>query len=269
MKKLTLVLSVLLVCALLLTSCAQQKDAYDLYIEMTEAMQDVKSADASADIDMKMIISGEEFDIGIKMDMQQVVRSETDIELKADMTIDLGSIGALIGMKEISMHMYFVDGFMYYDMLGQKIKMDIDIEEAVEMLNAADFSASSFKFEKDAISSSEVKTVGGDKEISFVLKGEVLNEMLDNFLAPLMQNMGMGDIAINFGDVSYNALIGKDSLPKEEHMIFAVEIEVMGESATAEYDMTIINKAFDSIDSIEFPNFDEYIEMDASAMGLL
>ena len=272
MKKLVSVLSVLLMCALLLTSCAQ-KEAYDLYVEMNEAMLSVKSSDVTADVIVKMGTSEGDIDISMKMDMQQIARSETDIDLKMDMIMDLGEVGAEIGMPQMQMNMYFTGGWMYYDMMGQKIKMQIDLENAMEMVSFADVSAMSIDFEKEAVTNSSVKAVGENKELSFTLNGDMLGDMLNQMAGEMMQGLGMGEnVSISFGDVTYTAVIGKDSLPKEEHMIFSIDMEFMvegkSEAATAEYDMKMTNNAFNSIEAIDFPSFDDYIEIDASMMGL-
>jgi len=269
MKKLALVLAIVLMCSLVLAGCSQ-KEAYDLYMDMNEAMLGVTSSDVSADVNMKMTAAGESFDISMKMDIQQITRSETDIDMKMDITMGLGELGAMMGMEEIVMNMYFTDGNMYYDMMGQKMKIAMDLESAMEMMGVGDVGAMSIDFDKESIAESSVKSVGDDKELSFVLRGEMLSNVIDQMVGSMMQNMGLGDdMQISFGDVSYTALIGKDSLPKTEHMVFSMNMDIMGESATADYDMFMTNHSFNSIDVIEFPDFSDYLEVDASLMGMM
>lgn len=120
MKKLALSLLAIGCSLLTFISCSEEKDAFQLYSEMNQALEQVSSIQGSMDIDMKLTASKETLDLAMDMDITAVKRSETDADLAMKIESDMAQLGSF------TMQAYTKDGYMYLDMLGMKIKSPYD-----------------------------------------------------------------------------------------------------------------------------------------------
>ena len=114
MKKLALSLLAIGCSLLTFISCSEEKDAFQLYSEMNQALEQVSSIQGSMDIDMKLTASKETLDLAMDMDITAVKRSETDADLAMKIESDMAQLGSF------TMQAYTKDGYMYLDMLGMK-----------------------------------------------------------------------------------------------------------------------------------------------------
>jgi len=260
MKKFTLILIVALLVAC--TACSPKpapkpvENAYDLYTAMNTAMKNVTSMQAKADVKMNMQSEGENADMNMFMDIKQILRSETDLEMALLMSIDMGELGGLMDAK-----IYYKDGYLYQEIMGMKVKMRMALEEAMAAVNMD--AISSLNFEKDAISQSEVKNVDGGKELSFTLKGDALNDTLTEMVNAMIGSLDSDvDMKLTFGDVSYTLLLGSDNFPKKQHIVYSMDMEVDGEKTSISYDMYMTDLSYNTIKAIEYPaDLDDYMEI--------
>ena len=112
-KTLSLILAVIM-CVCCLASCggSEAKTAYDLYNNAMKAFE--KGVDMV--MTMNMNVAGQDV--------------ETTMNIKGGK--DAYEIS--MNMAEMSMSYIYVDGFMYMDMLGQKVKQEVSLEEFRELI---------------------------------------------------------------------------------------------------------------------------------------
>lgn len=267
MKKIIITILTLSLLLFTLTACGDNNnnqppaqgngdmDAFDLYLAMTDAVADLDSLQATVNANISMEFDGESIDMLMTMEVEQVMRSATDIELAMAMTTDMGEFGSM------NINMYFRDGYLYQDMsevLGVKMRSPLPIED---MLEGMGLDGAAILFERGDIRDSSVREVGANREFHFILDGDALSDILADMMGDMMDNLGVGDVDFSFGDVNYTVVIGPDYLPITEHLIFTMEMNLMGETVTASYDMMIGYLSFNSITYINFPaDLDEYVD---------
>ena len=182
------------------------------------------------------------------------MHSETDIEMAMTMSMDMGELG------EQAVTAYYKDGWIYEEVMGMKIKMQLPIEEALKMANSDAFTA--LMFDESAVSYSSVKDIGGGKEFDFTLKGNMLSDLMSEVMGSMLDALGGEDMDITFGDMTYTVVLGSDNLPKNMHMVFSMDMQMAGESASASYDMNMTNLAYNNVSAIDAPaDIDDYQEM--------
>jgi hypothetical protein len=237
----------LIVLVFSLSACGEL-EAFDLYMRMNAASQNITSIEAKVNANISMEMMGEKVDMRMLMDVKQIIRSETDIEMAMLMTIDMGE--EFGGAMEATV--FFKDGYLYQEMLGMKMRMPLSIEDLMDM--AGIDTGANLLFAKEAIINSSVRDVAGGKELNFSLKGDALADVLDNMVGGMLEGMGLSGMQITFGDVQYSIIVGSDDLPKEERIIFSMEMSFMGETVIAGYDMHFTDISYNSVTSIDFPS---------------
>ena len=249
MKKLiTLALAAALM--LSLTACGDPA-AYDLYLKMNDKQKNIKSLEMQTDAIVNVEVMGQSVEMNMSGVTKQIIRSETDIDMEMSMTT------SVMGM-DIPTITYFKDGYLYQDVMGEKIKIAVDLEEAMQMANFAQFS-----FGKDAIKSSSVTKVDGGSLLFFELEPEFLRDTLSSMTDSIAQALGSGeDMAMTFTQMNYETLIDDDYMMQNAVMEFTVEMDLYGEAATMHYVVSMDVTGYNHIDKIDFPDdLDTYVEM--------
>jgi len=237
-------------------TAAEPIDAFALYTSMNSAFEDTTSMQAVLNMQMEMETQGETMTVSMSMGMQQIIRSETDIDMAMDMNVDMGEQG------QTDMAIFYRDGWLYMDLMGMQIKTAVPIEDLDDYANTDMFAM--IEFAKDAIIDTNVAREGRNTRLEFSLRGEALSETLNrmagNLLGDTLDSFGA---SVSYGDVTVSALIDPDELPIEIIMVFSVEIELNGEVSSARYNITIGDLAFNTLTEIDFPSdLDSYMEVE-------
>ena len=222
------------------------KDAFILYTDMNAAMKEVTSMEMDSNVKMEMTYGEENLSFDITGTAQQIIQSETDIDMIMEMSMDMTELG-LSGM--VTIHSYYLDGYMYQDIMGFRSKTKVDIETAMEQSGL-----NMFEFDSTAIIDSSVADVDGGKELSFKLDGTKLTNMIQPLVESQLSGMGLaGESSVEIGDVSYSVVIGKDSLPLKQLSNIAIKMVVEDETIDMKMDMDIAYTGFNSVESLDFP----------------
>jgi hypothetical protein len=239
-------------------------DAYALYTNAAEALQDADGYEMDMNIKMAMDIAGQSTSTDITSHF--VINDPAgNIEMKSEQSM------SVLG-QDMDNTTYIKDGSLYTETLGQKIKMSMDDE----MLKAQ--ASNVVVFPEDAIIDEKIDDADGGKKISFTLKGEAMADFVKKQMA------GAGDVEgvdMSFGDAEISALIDGDGKLVECTTTISLAMgagtaaeETSTDAAAADEeefstDMTIsMNNIKIGKTAIDFPaDLDTYTEFDASALG--
>ncbi|MCI8589263.1 MAG: hypothetical protein HFE77_00885 [Clostridiales bacterium] len=242
-------------CLFVFASCGERADAYRLYSDMNQAMENVTSLEGAMDADMRLSVSGESIDLQLETKITAISRPEDQLDLAMTMKIAMAQLGSF------NTNLYVKDGYIYQDVMGMKTKSAMETETADDLTDTYDSAV--LDFAKDAIIESSVKPAEGGKELSFTLDGEKLNDSLSKLTDSFTAQLG-NDIGITFSDVVYTAVVGKDNLPVTQKLTFSCHLTIEGERATADYSMTMHDFSYNNITEIEYPaDLDSYQNYDA------
>lgn len=243
MKK-VIALLIIVVLTFTLASCANE-EAYDLYLKANESLDGAESLYASTTTIMDMSYLDESISMEMTGIIKEIVKSETDIEM--EMVSEL-----IMDGETMSFTAYFLDGYYYFDMYGEKYKTEMSIEDMLEQTDTV-----VIDFPKEAIKAEAVEKIDGGKELVFTLDSSALQDQLDKQVAGLV---GF-DISIAYGDVSMSMILDKSGQVKSISMSFGFDMESEGETihTQAEVIMDIIQLGGVTID---YPaDLDSYVEL--------
>ncbi len=253
-----LVTSFLAVATLVSTVGCTSLTVEEIFSESMQKVTDAKFSDMSLSINMKFSSSTEEMEVAMDTDIMIDATDDSNIKLSNISTT------SMMGM-EIPITVYYLDGYQYMDMMDQKVKMEMTIEEY--------FTANptvSYASQIESFSEYNMEEVDDNYVISYVVSEEKSQEV---FLQSLggMEELLMADIGE--ADITFNSIIGeniidKDYNLKEQNMTIDVNITVEGESVDMLIETKAVINEIAETGEIVFPDFSEYIEIDASELGV-
>jgi len=262
MKRRILILALAAIMLLSASACGQKASAFDVYSDANAKLQSVKAMEATMEATMSMVYGEETIDITMSGVIKELIHSETDIEFSAELAVDM----AMLGMA-MDMSMYFKDGYYYMEVMGQKVKMELPLEKALEQVQM-----NAVEFDEAAIKESSLVAKDGGKELSFTLDGAAMTEMVDKQVSGLlgsMGDMGLAGMEYNYGDIIVTAFVDKDGNMKTMGMVMSFDMTMEGESISAEIDMQVEYVAFDDDVKLDIPaDLDSFVEVDSSVMGM-
>lgn len=154
-----------------LAACGNNYDAFELLQNSHEVMEGVESMiieiDTEIDVDagfmsMEMPISGR---------IYMEILSETEANLAMEMAMEIMD-------QPMDMSMYFRDGYLYTDMMGDRERTPMDMEEALEAL--AGTGTFDVNIDEDWIESSSAESTGEGYQLSFTLNEGAMIDMMGN-----------------------------------------------------------------------------------------
>lgn len=256
-KVLAIVMAAMLVMAL--GACSKDElSAYQIYTQANEKLS--KAGSMSADIvsTITMTAQGEEIDISVKGNVKEVTKSETEADMEMDLTM------SMMGM-DIPTYMYYTDGYIYMDMMDQKVKVAASAGDA-SYTGSLDVSFA----EKDIKDVKVEELEGGGHAITFSLDGVALSDILAQQVKNSMSNMGgagasLEGMEVEIGDVHMEVDVNKDGSLQRLLMDYPMTMTMEGESVEAKAHIEM-NDIVEGGVTIEFPDdLDTYTEQDISA----
>lgn len=257
MKK-TLVLVLMLISTLILTSCNSgetRQSMYELYTKANESMQNADSLLFDMDADIEMEYAGEKVNMTMTGSAAEVLLSETDIQMKLDMNMDVME-------QSVSMKTYYKDGMYYMDLSGEKVKMPLPLDKALEQ--QANLNPELMNFPDSAIKNESVKDVTNGKELSFTLDSSALQNLLEQQMGNLEGFEALLDQSgdLKFGDVEIKTVINKEDNFESIYMAFPMEMSIEGEKVKMNYAISMDIVQLGGV-TIDFPDdLDEYLEIE-------
>lgn len=233
---------------------AEGPSAYELYTAASEKMNDLDAAEYNMNIDMNINADGQDMAMTMGGNMKQVKTGEgdADFDLAFAMNMDMSAMGA--GAMDVNM--YYTNGYLYYDMgeLGQ-MKAAMDIETAEAQMNTEGMADLEESWIKDS-------SVDGNN-IHLVVDGSKMTEYAGIASGSLA---GLGEDAMNIGDVTIDMTIDADGMPTTYKMAMPITVNAEGQTMTMDMDMTMDVVATSGV-TIDFPEgMDSWMEVDASQL---
>ncbi|MCL2337062.1 MAG: hypothetical protein FWC60_06545 [Firmicutes bacterium] len=235
MKKKLLVVGLVAIIALLVSACGGKsatptggapetsKSAYQLFSEASKTLQDAKSSSMDMDVKMDIDAAGQKETVGITGNVKQANFSTDKPEMEISMDMSMG------GQTIQNIKAFYTDGYYYMDMMGQKVKMAMPVEDVLKQSNTAvlDLDESMIKDQK----------VDG-KVLSFTLTKDAMAKLLGDNVSNMMAQLG-SEKPPEFSDVIVTATLDDKNQISNINMKFSANMTVQGQSAKFVYDMTL------------------------------
>ena len=247
-----------LVLAFGLTACGGGKEQtpQEVYAAALAKMSELSSMDADIDLTMNMTDGTDSMDITMAMGMKvQDLNKDT---MAMDMSMDV----SLMGMT-MTIQAYYADGYYLMDMMGQKVKYAMSMEEAIEQASVAQ------EMDVQALGDIEMTEADGVKTLSYSIDAAKMEENSQEYLS-ILENLGLGDLGgtgMTYDTISGTMTVGKDGYVQTNSMTMTGSIEEAGQKmdVTMEMSMTYNNPGQDV--KVEVPSADDYMEIDPSTLG--
>ena len=256
MKKSTLIFTIFFA-LLVLTACNEDnapgaipvahREAYALLLDMNDAVAGVTSLAASVEVDFTVTGRGDPIRVNMYSTIQQIIHSEDQIELARVSIIDMGRHGVM------NSRAFFVDGYLYQDVIGTQFRTPMPVEQVREMISIEAGAPLTFPIEAITTSLTVVQD-NGNRQITFTLDGGMINEMLSDMVGDMVSGLDIGGAALSFGDVNYTVVLGEDNLAISQRTVFDMNIEFEDETFAARYDMRLTDISYDELRHITFPS---------------
>ena len=270
MKKVFSFVFAVLISMCAFTACLAE-DAYGLYTTVMDSVKDATAIEGTCQMKVNVAAGGMSMGMTIDGNMQMIKRSETDVDMAMNLSMNLGALSG--GTTEMSM--YIKDGWQYTNTSGIKTKQELSIDtsesESLDPEMLKKLQDSLISFDKSLIVSSKTEKVNGGKKISFELDGQKIYEVYmklleeslgEDFDLDAFSGLVNGDLGedINFAlsNVQYSVVADKDNVMREASINLTVET---GEDYKIEMQIDLTGLGFDSFTEIDFPDdLDDYSE---------
>ena len=225
------------------------ENAFALLMRAETEMADVDSMVMETEMNMVMELFGQPMYSTSNSRAYTVQVSPTEFEMRVETVTETMDM-------EIPSTMYFRDGMMYMDMMGERTKFEIPFEEAMQMANVDGFE---FEFDESAIISHSVSANGDNRELEFVLDFGSVMDSLSGEVGSMMEMFG--DMEGMFDDLTVEMTVVIDADYQIVSMMMAYEMEIEGITTKIEMISTVVQTGGVEI---TFPdNLDEFEEMDS------
>ncbi len=226
------------------------------YVAGNQNVFGANSVAAKLDANISMSVEGEKIDMGMKQEI--AVKLDLDkpeaMEMAATGSIDLAMSGTENESASIPNAFYFKDGIAYIDTAGEKMKMEMGMQEAIAQASMMDMQSVSTE-PISALSSISKSTADGKTvyAVSYNAKllGDLVDEILDSMTASLPE-LGDETIAVTIDKVDIcetvsaeNALesmkldlsmkVGDGSIDIDMDMTMNMEITAIGDAVTVNF----------------------------------
>ena len=257
MKKfLAMVLTGIMVlsCAVGLSACkGMDESTYEMYVKAYEALNSVDSVILKGGAEVSGVYGEETMSMVMDFTAEEIIKSATDIDMRMVMSIEATEE---TGMPE-EMVMFYTGGNYYTEIMGQKIKIVMPVEDMVAQANMA-----AIEFPETAIKSESAKDVSGGKELSFTINGNEIKDVLSKSVS------GMGDastaeilLGMDIENVTIKTVIDKKGNFKTLELNFSTDIVQNEESISMSFLMTMEIVQIGGV-TIDFPaDLEDYMDI--------
>lgn len=228
-----------------------EKDAYTLYTDASKILDDSESVEMKSDINMSLSSQGQAIGTSkTSSTVKKVKKDDTNFDMELNINTD--SMGT-----PMDIHGYYTDGYLYAELMGQKIKQKLSLEEALSQAKTK-----GFDFPKEAVKSSEIKDVDGQTQLLITLDPEATKSIMAEYLQEAgAEGLGLTEDSIAISEASIDAKLDKDSNFINNNVKFKGSITIDTETADLDLDMkTEILSMGESV-TVDLPqDLDTYIE---------
>jgi len=199
-------------------------EAFAMYLAAEQAIEDAGSVLVTSVTNMVMHIEEEGESLVInstaRSTLEMVYHDTDNIDMRMEMVTEMDLPE---GPMEIPMTTYFRDGTMYIYVDGEGMKMDLPMEEVMEMADSG-----LLDFDESAILMQDVNDVGGGTELSFTLDANAMTDLIEGMLA----EMGLQEFGVAMqGDILFTVFLDENgdiqTVDMSMDLIFEEEGEVL------------------------------------------
>jgi hypothetical protein len=243
--------------------CAKQQNQ-DPVARYTAAMQKTNALESSSvtmDLTAKVSAQGMSMDVTGKYDTKVVQKGEDDFDLA--MNIEMGMLGVTMNINT-----YYTDGYAYVDAMGQKVKSEMDIKEALQQMNS---SGQLFQLKPEDFSEFKAEQIGGDEVYTFKADPEKMKDLVNKMLSQMSSSMGEGADEDLTADMEIKEFSGKATVNSQGYLSkmevnMNLEMDVEGQTAGTDVSITATyNQPGEKVE-ITFPDFSDYQESDDTSL---
>lgn len=259
--------------ALSMTAYANDEDAVAVYQEMEAKSSTMTDMDAYLDFDIDMSTGADHMGSRLEMNVKannMTAPEQMVMNMYMRMTLtDAGSLGnsnvvagpgvedsaADLNGSSITANMYYADGMYYMDMLGQKVKTPMPLDEMMKsMQQMTGMMTTSLDYTQDL----KLRTEGETRILSFTMDASKMNDLLAQVMGMSnMQDLASGS-SISYRDISCEYDVAPDGYCTKARMKMTMDMTVENEtiSITMDGDVGYANPGQPV--AITAPNLAEY-----------
>ncbi len=242
-----------MVCSLM--GCAKEPELTpeEVYMAAYEKLNALTSMDAEVNMDASMTAEGETVEMGMDMGMLMENRGSEDMKIAMEMNMDMLGIS-------INIQAYYTEGYYLMEMLGQKIKYAMSLEDALDQAVMMQ------EVEKEALSEITMTEEEGIRTLKFTLDP---NKIADGYMDEYFDTMGISDVegdGIAYENMTGTMTVNEEGYPMSICMNIACVIEVDGVAMEGEAVVEVRYNNPGQPVTVEIPDASEYIEVDPEAM---
>lgn len=229
-RLLALTISALLLCPMT-SFAAQTEEAKAVYQEMMEKSQTMNEMNAYYDMtatvtgDMFKELNMDSLDMRIEMNTRmQNLTNPSQLRFQAFSRI---SMPALMGQQPMEFSMYYMDGYYYMDMLGEKIKTPMPLDQAM-----AEVTSTSEMFENSLEDYTDLtlRTEGENRILSYTMDAGKLNEQMMAILGtPGMSSLNQG-MTVNVSNIRGEYIVNPEGYYTKANILMDMSMTMEGET---------------------------------------
>lgn len=257
-----------MVMALTMTAYANDADAVAVYQEMEAKNSAMTDTDSYIDFKIDMNSGGEHIGMRMEMNMKAVnMTTPEQMRMNTYMRISVtdagtsgtsggpGVAGATIDLTDavITANVYYENGMYYMDMLGQKTKVPMPLDEMMKSLEETN---SMMTTSLDYIQDLKLRTEGDDRILSFKMDASKMNGLLQEVMGALQ---GMtGETSVSYRDINCEYIVNPEGYCTKARMKLTMDMTIEGETVTTVLDGDIGYANPGQPVTITAPNLAEY-----------
>ncbi len=260
------------------------------YIEKSSAIKSI-TMDLDGTVAVNINSGDESHNVGtnISGNIKGILNPENpaDMTMAVDMnmrvnTDNLINTDGALEYMDIPYSMYYKDGYMYTDMMGNKIKIQIPLEEAIneinEMqtgigfgMNSVNIQGLTSQFTENCITDLKIQSLSdGTKKMTYSMDMDKTLDFITSGLTGIDAANSLESLKnlISFGKVNASIILDSTNYPLKETISYTMTFN-MDENTKMTSDI-VLNSNISNINNtqVTFPDLSEYPDVNAYAEGI-
>ena len=239
-----------------LASCGEKADPKATYQAALEKNAALTELDVQMDMDIESETNGISVPVTSSVGIKANLSDKENPMFAMTMNMDMGGIS-------FDIPIYYKDGYMYMEVLGQKMKQQTDMAEAMKSFGTQDTQALS-AFTDDMISSAAFAE-GNENQIILTLNSNALSSLSEMMFSNSQEAVPMDDMTIKTLTATIDI---KDGYIVKQVVNLEGTVTTEGQESSVKCLVTsTINNPGQSV-TIDFPDFSDFVEVEGDSSFL-
>ncbi|MCL2456340.1 MAG: hypothetical protein FWD19_02175 [Defluviitaleaceae bacterium] len=270
MKKFFTFFLAIAIITILFSACGTKKDSkpaplnvdglsgFEMYSQAAQTLNSVGSSVMNNQTLIKMKMGMDSMmDVKVNTVTETVMHSETDLDVR----ITSLTTAEDEDVDDIETVIYYRAGnmYIYMEAWGMGMKLPMPLEDIMHQLKTN----GALEFPEEAVLSENIKAVDKGTEISLLLSGNVMSNLINEITKGMLGNMGIesDEMYIEMSDIEVVALLDSSNNLSELKTLMQMDIDVDNVKMSMELDSAIEIVKIGGV-TINFPaELDEYLDM--------